>query len=68
MVSRHHSQDNLSEATSTLVPESEAGICKTLQKLRGDLRILANTHHATFVNATDRVYKVQNGSINLIVD
>jgi len=51
----------LDEATSALDPQSEAAICKTMQKLRGKLTILAISHEPAMVHAADRVYRLQDG-------
>jgi ATP-binding cassette subfamily C protein len=56
----------LDEATSALDPESEAAICMTLEKLRGELTILAISHQPALVEAADRVYRLQDGSATLV--
>ena len=56
----------LDEATSALDPESTASICETLDKLRGDITILAISHQPALVNAADQVYRLQDGRAILI--
>ncbi len=56
----------LDEATSALDPESTASICETLDKLRGDITILAISHQPVLVNAADQVYRLQDGRAILI--
>jgi ATP-binding cassette subfamily C protein len=56
----------LDEATSALDIESEAAICKTLQKLRRELIILAISHQPTMVEAADRTYRLENGKVFLL--
>ncbi|MCD6151449.1 MAG: ATP-binding cassette domain-containing protein [Deltaproteobacteria bacterium] len=56
----------LDEATSALDSESEAAICKTLQKLRDELVILAISHQPTMVEAADRMYRLENGKVFLL--
>jgi ATP-binding cassette subfamily C protein len=53
----------LDEATSALDPASEAAICDTLQRLRGDITILAISHQPALVNAADLVYRLEKGSV-----
>ncbi len=56
----------LDEATSALDPETEASICQTLRKLRGQLTILAISHQTALVDVADRVFQVADGSITLV--
>ncbi|MCK4378173.1 MAG: ATP-binding cassette domain-containing protein, partial [Deltaproteobacteria bacterium] len=56
----------LDEATSALDIESEAAICRTLQKLRRELIILAISHQPTMVEAADRTYRLENGKVFLL--
>lgn len=58
----------LDEATSALDSESEAAICKTLQKLRHELIVLAISHQPTMVEAADRTYRLENGKAFLLED
>ena len=51
----------LDEATSALDPASEAAICRTMEKLRGRLTILAISHQTALVESADRVYRLENG-------
>jgi ATP-binding cassette subfamily C protein len=58
----------LDEATSGLDPESEAAVCDTLQKLRGELTILAISHQSAMVKIADIAYRIQDGKILQTVD
>ncbi len=52
----------LDEATSALDPENEAAIGRSMEKLRGQLTILAISHQTALVEFADRVYRLQDGS------
>jgi ATP-binding cassette subfamily C protein len=52
----------LDEATSALDPDSEMAIGRTLQKLRGELTLIAISHQPALVKLADRAYRLQNGS------
>ena len=58
----------LDEVTSSLDPQTEAAICRTLQDLRGGLTILAISHQPAVVEAADRIYRIQNGEVTLVRD
>jgi ATP-binding cassette, subfamily C, bacterial len=51
----------LDEITASLDPETEARICATLRKLRGDLTILAVSHQPAMLQVADRVYWIEAG-------
>lgn len=51
----------LDEATTALDPQSEAAICRTLQKLRGRQTILAISHQPALLEAADRAYRLRDG-------
>jgi len=51
----------LDEATTALDPKSEAAICETLQKLRGQQTVLAISHQSAMLEAADRAYRLQDG-------
>jgi len=53
----------LDEATSALDPATEAGICATLQSLRGQLTILAVSHQSAMADIADEVYRVDGGTL-----
>ena len=53
----------LDEATSALDPQSEAAICETLLKLRGQLTILAISHQEALAKIADNAYHVRDGKI-----
>jgi ATP-binding cassette subfamily C protein len=56
----------LDEATTALDPESELAICKTLQKLSGEITILAISHQPAMLQAADRAYRIEDGKAILI--
>ena len=58
----------LDEVTSSLDPDTEASICRTLQGLRGGLTILAISHQPAVVEAADRIYRIQSGEVTLVRD
>jgi len=58
----------LDEATTALDPKTEAAICETLRKLRGELTILAISHQPAILNIADRAYRLKNGKAVLISD
>jgi ATP-binding cassette subfamily C protein len=58
----------LDEVTSSLDPQTEAAICRTLQGLRGGLTILAISHQPAVVEAADRIYRIQSGEVILARD
>jgi ATP-binding cassette subfamily C protein len=53
----------LDEATTALDPASEAAICDTLRKLRGEITILAISHQTALLEVADRAYRIQDGSV-----
>jgi ATP-binding cassette, subfamily C, bacterial len=67
-LARHPKLLILDEVTSSLDPQTEAAICRTLQALRGRLTILAISHQPAVVEATDRIYRIQNGAAILVRD
>ena len=56
----------LDEVTSALDDDTEREICKTLQKLAGEVTILAVTHRPGFLAIADRVYKLADGTITAV--
>ena len=58
----------LDEATSALDADSEAEICASLRRLRGQLTILAVSHRPALAEAADRVYRLDAGSAVLVED
>lgn len=56
----------LDEATASLDPESEAAICATVQRLRGEMTILAISHQPALLAAADRVYRLEGGACYLV--
>jgi ATP-binding cassette subfamily C protein len=57
----------LDEATTGLDPATEADICNALLQLRGEMAILAISHHGALPEFADCVYRVENGSITPVV-
>ena len=58
----------LDEATTALDPQSEAAICETLRKLRGEQTILAISHQPALLDAAERAYRLQGGHVQLVKD
>ena len=58
----------LDEVTSSLDPQTETAICRTLQGLRGGLTMLAISHQPAVVEAADRIYRIQSGEVILVRD
>jgi ATP-binding cassette, subfamily C, bacterial len=56
----------LDEATSGLDPATEAEICATLQELRRSVTVVAIAHYGPLMEVADRVYRVQDGTIELV--
>jgi len=57
----------LDEPTSALDPDSEAGICETLGRLRGGgITILAISHQPTIMDVADRAYHLRDGKAFLV--
>jgi len=53
----------LDEATTALDPKTEAAICQTLRKLRGENTILAISHQSAVMEVADRAYRIQGGTV-----
>lgn len=53
----------LDEATTALDPETEAAICQTLRKLRGEITILAISHQTAVLAVADHAYRIQDGTV-----
>lgn len=58
----------LDEATNALDAETEAAICRTLEKLRGELTIITISHQSPLVEVADRVYRMDGGAASLVTD
>jgi ATP-binding cassette subfamily C protein len=58
----------LDEATSALDADSEAEVCASLRRLRGQLTILAVSHRPALMEAADRVYRLDGASAVLVED
>jgi len=56
----------LDEGTSSLDPETESFICRTLEGLRGKLTIIAISHQSPLVDIADRVYRMGDGTASLV--
>jgi ATP-binding cassette subfamily C protein len=53
----------LDEATSALDPQTEAEICDTVRSLTNGRAILAITHQPAWIEAADKVYRIERGRI-----
>jgi ATP-binding cassette subfamily C protein len=56
----------LDEATTGLDPATETEICATLRELRQSVTIVAIAHYGPLMEVADRVYRVQDGNIELV--
>jgi ATP-binding cassette subfamily C protein len=56
----------LDEATSALDPRTEAEICETVRRQAGKLTVLAITHQPAWVETADRVYRISDGTAELV--
>lgn len=56
----------LDEATTALDPESEAAICRSVQRLRGEMTILAISHQPALLDIADHVYRLEAGRLTLV--
>jgi len=54
----------LDEATTALDPETEKAICQTLEKIKGDMTILAISHQPAIMEIADKIYDLKSGVIN----
>ncbi|TXH34777.1 MAG: ABC transporter ATP-binding protein [Rhodospirillaceae bacterium] len=55
----------LDEATSALDHETALEICGSVRSLAGQRTILAITHQSLWIDAADRIYEMENGSVTL---
>lgn len=53
----------LDEATTALDPETERGICRTMQKLAGQVTIIAISHQPAIQESADLVFIVSEGKV-----
>lgn len=53
----------LDEATTALDPETEAGVWRSLQELRGHVTVIAVSHQDALSAAADRIYRVEGGKV-----
>ncbi len=56
----------LDEATSALDHDTAREICNSVRNLAGQRTVLAITHQALWIEAADRIYEMQNGSVTLV--
>jgi ATP-binding cassette subfamily C protein len=56
----------LDEATAALDPATEADVSRTLQRLRGEMTMLAICHQGPLIDVADRVYRVEAGRITTL--
>ncbi len=57
----------LDEATTSLDPETEQAICRTLEKLKGKVTIMAISHQRALREIADVVYFIEEGRISQLV-
>ncbi|MDY0883132.1 ABC transporter ATP-binding protein [Dongia soli] len=55
----------LDEATSALDHDTALEICDSVRSLAGQRTILAITHQSLWIDAADRIYEMENGSVTL---
>jgi ATP-binding cassette, subfamily C, bacterial len=53
----------LDEATASLDPVTEAAVCTTIQRLRGEMTILAISHQPALLQVADAVYHLEDGTV-----
>jgi ATP-binding cassette subfamily C protein len=53
----------LDEVTTALDPQTEAAICKTMLKLRGEMAIVSISHQPAMVESADCVYRIDAGRV-----
>ncbi len=53
----------LDEPTAALDPEAAESICETLKRLRGEVTVVAVTHHQSLLEAADLLYQVEEGTV-----
>jgi ATP-binding cassette subfamily C protein len=53
----------LDEVTTALDPQTEAAICKTMLKLKGEMAIIAISHQPAMIESADGVYLVEAGRV-----
>jgi ATP-binding cassette subfamily C protein len=57
----------LDEPTTALDPEAEQAICRTLRNIARESTVLAISHQAGIVEASDRVYRLADGRISEVI-
>jgi ATP-binding cassette subfamily C protein len=53
----------LDEATASLDPESEAAVCATVRRLRGEMTVLVISHQPALLEVADLVYHLDRGVV-----
>lgn len=56
----------LDEATASLDPEAEAVVLETLERLRGNVTVLAIAHQPALRVVADRVYRLEGGRVERV--
>ena len=51
------------EATTSLDPDTEAGILRTLRALAGKITVVAISHQPALLDIADNVYRISDGVI-----
>ncbi len=53
----------LDEATAALDKQSEAAVCETVRRLRGEMTLLVISHQPAILETADRIYRLEDGRI-----
>jgi ATP-binding cassette subfamily C protein len=56
----------LDEATTALDPATEAGICTSLDQLRGKVTMLAICHQGAIIEMADHIYEMEEGAARAV--
>ncbi len=56
----------LDEVTTALDPHTEAAICKTMLKLKGEMAIVSISHQPAMIESADCIYRVDAGRVHLL--
>jgi ATP-binding cassette subfamily C protein len=56
----------LDEATTALDPETEAAVCRTIQKLPGHITVLAISHQPAILQIADIAYRITGDHISIV--
>ncbi len=56
----------LDEATASLDPETERAVVEAVERMKGEMTLLAVTHQQAFVDRADRIYRIENGIVKQV--